>query len=184
MTGDDQAIDNARTSSPPFPQGFRSADRVNVENAGAEDCLKPAQRGRLRNIVVMPKCMERLSNHKIGHDDLLTSDQRALDPAAGDFRLCAWFTDEQTKYDRGIKPDGHAPIPWQCSDGYRSTGATFPWRTDEASPPRTSRAPAPAEPTRSPSRRAGAPPRPSRRERARVPCTGRPAGSPAAWTLC
>jgi len=91
-------------------------------------------------------------------------------------RLRARLANEQTEHDRGVKPDGHSPIPWQCSDGCRSIDATFPWRIPEGSPPRTSRAPDPSEPTPSAFRRAGAPPRPSPPERGPAPCRERPGG--------
>ena len=149
MAGDDQAVDKARMSSRPLAQGFRGSDGIHLYDAGAEELLKPIQRYRLRNIVMMPEGMERLGNHEIGHDHLLTGDQRALDPATSDFRLRAWLADEQAKHDRGVKPDGHSPIPWQSSDGCRSGDATFLWRTGEGNPPRTSRAPDPSEPRRS-----------------------------------
>ncbi len=129
MARDDQAVDNARMSSRSLPQGFRGSERIYLDDTGAEECLEPAQRHGLRNIVVMPEGMERLGDHEIGHDHFLPGDQRPLDPATGDFRLRARLADEQAKHDRGVKPDGHPPIPWQCSDGCRSTDATFPWRT-------------------------------------------------------
>jgi hypothetical protein len=47
----------------------------------------------------MPEGMERLGNHEIGHDHFLPGDERALDPAPGDFRLRAWLADEQAKHD-------------------------------------------------------------------------------------
>ena len=53
MAGDDQAVDNARMSSRPLPQGFCGPDRIHLHDAGAEEILKPAQRRRLRNIVMM-----------------------------------------------------------------------------------------------------------------------------------
>ena len=57
MAGDDQAVDSARMSSCPLPQGFRGYDRIHLNDPGAEELLKPAQRHRLRNIVVMPEGM-------------------------------------------------------------------------------------------------------------------------------
>ncbi len=126
MAGDDQVVDDARMSSRPPPQGFRGPDRIHLHDAGSEELVKPAQRHRVRNLVVMSEGMERLGNHEISHDHLLADDQRAFDPATGDFRLRAWLADEQAKHDRGVKPGGHSPIPWQCSDGCRSTDATFP----------------------------------------------------------
>jgi len=54
MAGDDQAVDNARMSSRPLPQGFRGPYGIHLYDAGAEEILKPAQRHRLRNIVMIP----------------------------------------------------------------------------------------------------------------------------------
>jgi hypothetical protein len=139
MAGDDQPIDNARSSSRPVPQDFCGPDWIHLDNPGVEERLKPVQRRRLRNIVMMLKGMERLGDHEIGHDHPLPSDQRALDPASSNFRLGAWFADEQPKHDRGVKPDGHWPIPWQYLYECRSTDAIFPWRTGEGNPPKTSR---------------------------------------------
>ena len=111
MACDDQTIDNARMSSRPLPQGFRGPYRIHLYDAGAEELLKPAQRHRLRNVVMMPEGMEHFGNHEIGHDHLLTGDQRALDPPTGGLQLQPRLTDQQAKHDRGVKPDGHSPIP-------------------------------------------------------------------------
>jgi hypothetical protein len=97
----------------------------------------------MRNIVVMLESVECLGNHEIGHDHLLAPDQRALDPAAGDFRQRPRLADEQAKDDRRVKPDCHPPIPSQCSDGCRSDDAIFPERTGEETPSTTSRPPGP-----------------------------------------
>ena len=83
MAGDDQAVDNAGMSPRPLPQGFRGPDRIHLYGAGAEELLKPAQCHRLRNLIVVPEGMERLGNNEIGHEHVLTADQRALDPATG-----------------------------------------------------------------------------------------------------
>ena len=104
MAGDDQAIDDTRMASRPLPQGFLGPERIHVYDAGAEECRKPAQRSRLRDIVIMPKGMKRLGTHEIGHDHLLTGDQRALDPATGDSRLRARFTDEHARHDEVSSP--------------------------------------------------------------------------------
>ena len=51
MAGDDQPIDNARMYPRPLPQGVRGPDRIHPYDASLEECLKLAQRHRLRNIV-------------------------------------------------------------------------------------------------------------------------------------
>jgi hypothetical protein len=99
MAGDDQAVDNARMSSRPLTQGILDPGQIHLHDAGAEELLKPAQRHRLRNIAATPEGTERLGNHEIGHDHLLTDDQRALDPATSNFRLRAWLADERAKHD-------------------------------------------------------------------------------------
>jgi hypothetical protein len=93
----------------------------------------------------------------------------------------AWLTDEQTEHDRGIKPDGHAPIPSRHSGGCRASGATSRGRTGAKSRPRTSRVRGPSGPRRSPFPGAGAPPRPWPPGRGRAPCRGRRGEWPDAW---
>ena len=181
MAGDDEPIHDACLSPRSWPQGFPSTGRIHVDDAGAEELPEPSQRHRLRNTVVMPEGVKRLGDHQIGHDHLFTDDQRAFDPPTRDLHLHAWLTDQQAENHRGVKADGHWPIPGRCSDGCRSTDAISPWRSGEGNRPRTSRIPAPSGPTRSPSRRAGAPPQPSPRGRGRDPCRERPEVWLGAW---
>jgi hypothetical protein len=98
IAGDDEAVYNACMSPRPLPQGFPGTGRIQVYDVGAEELLKPAQRHRLRNTVMMPEGVKRLGDHDIGHDHLLSDGQRAFDPPTGDLHLQAWLTDQQAKY--------------------------------------------------------------------------------------
>ena len=145
MAGDDEPVHDASPSRRSLPEGFPSAGRIHMYNVGAEKLPKPSQRHRLWNTVVMPEGMKRLGDHQIGHNHLLAGNQRAFDSPTRDLRLRARLTDQQAEHHRGIKPDGHWPIPGRCSDGCRSTDAISPWRTGEGNRPRTSPVPAPSE---------------------------------------
>jgi len=111
MAGDDQAVHEARASPRPLPQGLRSAGRVQPHDTGPEEFLKRAHRQPLRNTVVMPQGVKRLDNHEIGDNHILTKAHRTLDPPTGGLQLQPRLTDQQAKHDRGVKPDGHSPIP-------------------------------------------------------------------------
>ena len=134
MAGHDETINDACITPRLLTKGLGSIHRFDVDDSGAKELAKLAQRDRLRNAVVMSEGVERLGDHQVRHDHRFTGDQRTFDAPPGELSLRARLTNQQPKHHGGIKPDGHRPIPERRFGGCRSRDATSLWRTDPREP--------------------------------------------------
>ena len=119
MAGDDEPIHDSGRSLRSWPQDVSGTGRIHVYDARAKEVPKPPQGHGLRNTIVMPQGVERLGDDQIRYDHPFPCDQRTLDSPARKLHLRVRLADQQAEHDRGIKPDGHGPIPGRRFGGRR-----------------------------------------------------------------